>query len=147
MDFFTRIAEHTPQLNKNDNELLSYCIRNHTEIANLKVTELADRLFISPASVVRFCKKLGFSGYSDFKASLRMDLFEPEEMPRKSHPTDFFRDIHKTIEMVPEETVERIVELIHCSRRIELYAVGSRNARLRTCKAAADHRQGRLLLR
>ena len=27
--------------------------------------------------------------------------------------------------MVPEETVERIVELIHCSRRIELYAVGS----------------------
>ena len=125
MDFFTRIAEHTPQLNKNDNELLSYCIRNHTEIANLKVTELADRLFISPASVVRFCKKLGFSGYSDFKASLRMDLFEPEEMPRKSHPTDFFRDIHKTIEMVPEETVERIVELIHCSRRIELYAVGS----------------------
>ena len=115
MDFFTRIAEHTPQLNKNDNELLSYCIRNHTEIANLKVTELADRLFISPASVVRFCKKLGFSGYSDFKASLRMDLFEP----------DFFRDIHKTIEMVPEETVERIVELIHCSRRIELYAVGS----------------------
>ena len=90
MDFFTRIAEHTPQLNKNDNELLSYCIRNHTEIANLKVTELADRLFISPASVVRFCKKLGFSGYSDFKASLRMDLFEPEETPRKSHPTDFF---------------------------------------------------------
>ena len=76
MDFFTRIAEHTPQLNKNDNEILSYCIRNHTEIANLKVTELADRLFISPASVVRFCKKLGFSGYSDFKASLRMDLFE-----------------------------------------------------------------------
>ena len=125
MDFFTRIAEHTPQLNKNDNVLLSYCIRNHTEIANLKVTELADRLFISPASVVRFCKKLGFSGYSDFKASLRMDLFEPEETPRKSHPTDFFRDIHKTIEMVPEETVERIVELIHCSRRIELYAVGS----------------------
>lgn len=45
MDFFTRIAEHTPQLNKNDNEILSYCIRNHAEIANLKVTELADRLF------------------------------------------------------------------------------------------------------
>ena len=83
MDFFTRIAEHTPQLNKNDNELLSYCIRNHTEIANLKVTELADRVFSSPASVVRFCKKLGFSGYSDFKASLRMDLFEPEETPRE----------------------------------------------------------------
>lgn len=125
MDFFTRIAEHTPQLNKNDNEILSYCIRNHAAIANLKVTELADRLFISPASVVRFCKKLGFSGYSDFKASLRMDLFEPQETPRQAHPTDFFRDIQKTIQMVPEETVERIVELIHRSRRVELYAVGS----------------------
>jgi len=125
MDFFTRIAEYAPQLNKNDNEILSYCIRNHAEISGLKVTELADRLFISPASVVRFCKKLGFSGYAEFKASLRMDLFEPVEKPRESRPTDFFRDIQKTIQMVPEETVERIVERIHSSRRIELYAVGS----------------------
>lgn len=54
-----------------------------------------------------------------------MDLFEPEAAPRETRPTDFFRDIQKTIQMVPEETVERIVELIHRSRRIELYAVGS----------------------
>ena len=38
MDFSPALRITRPA-NKNDNELLSYCIRNHTEIANLKVTE------------------------------------------------------------------------------------------------------------
>lgn len=126
MDFFTRIAEHTPQLNRSDNEILSYCVRHHEQVARLKVTELADKLFISPASVIRFCKKLGFSGFAEFKASLRMELGEtPGTQKQDSRPTDFFRDIQKTIQMVSEETVERILELIHTKRRIEIYAVGS----------------------
>lgn len=126
MDFFNRIAEHTPQLNRGDNEILSYCIRQHETVAEMKVTELADHLFISPASVIRFCKKLGFSGFSEFKASLRMELGDTAAPHRQdSHPTDFFRDIQKTIQMVPEEGVERILERIHTCRRIEIYAVGS----------------------
>lgn len=42
MDFFTRIAERTPLLNRSDNEILSYCIRHHENVARFKVTELAD---------------------------------------------------------------------------------------------------------
>ena len=45
MDFFAHIAEHTPQLNRNDNEILSYCIRNHALVSTLKVADLAERLF------------------------------------------------------------------------------------------------------
>ena len=126
MDFFAHIAEHTPQLNRNDNEILSYCIRNHALVSTLKVADLAERLFVSPASVVRFCQKLGFSGFSEFKAALRIELADvPPPHRAESRPVDFFRDIHKTIQMVPEETVERILELIHTKRRIEIYAVGS----------------------
>lgn len=126
MEFYNRIAERTPLLNKSDNEILSYCIRNNKKIAEMKVKEVADALYTSPASVIRFCKKLGFSGFSEFKAALKVEIFEGNKAQTvQSHPTDFLKDVHKTIQLIQEDTIDRIVEKIHASRRVELYAAGS----------------------
>ena len=44
MDFYNRIAENTHLLNKSDNEILSYCIRNNKKISEMKVQQVADTL-------------------------------------------------------------------------------------------------------
>lgn len=126
MDFFNRIAENTHLLNKNDNEILSYCIRNNQQISNMKVQEVADSLYTSPASVIRFCKKLGFSGFSEFKTALKMETSRKAGSSQAEiHSYDFIRDIQKTEQLIQEETIERILELIRTKNRIEIYAVGS----------------------
>lgn len=126
MEFFNRVAENTHLLNKNDNEILSYCIRNNQKISEMKVQEVAEELYTSPASVIRFCKKLGFSGFSEFKAALKMELFQkPADQRGEIHSSDFLKDIQKTIHLIQEDTIERVLELIHTKRRIELFAVGS----------------------
>lgn len=126
MEFYNRIAERTPLLNKSDNEILSYCIRNNKAIAGMKVKEVADALYTSPASVIRFCKKLGFSGFSEFKAALKVEIFEGDKAkPAQSRPTDFLKDVHKTIQLIQEETIDRVIEKIHDCRRVEVYAAGS----------------------
>lgn len=126
MEFFNRIAENTSRLNKNDNEILSYCIRNHEAVSHMKVQEIAEALYTSPASIIRFCKKLGFSGFSEFKAALRVEIRqEPDTQKSEVRPIDFLRDIHKTTQLIQEETIEQILELIHTKNRIEVYAVGS----------------------
>ncbi len=126
MDFYSRIAENAHQLNKSDNEILSFCIRNNQTLSRMKVQEVADTLYTSPASVVRFCKKLGFSGFSEFKAGIRAELSQDSQNEgQKSHPTDFLKDVHKTIELIPEETIGRVLEKIHSCRRTEIYAAGS----------------------
>lgn len=124
MSFFHRIAENTQYLNKSDNEILSYCIRNNRKVSDMKVQEVAQALYTSPASVIRFCKKLGFSGFSEFKAALKMEMHQEEKTP-KVNSIDFLKDIHKTTRLIQEETVMEILELIHTKRRIELFAVGS----------------------
>lgn len=92
MEFYKRIAENTHLLNKSDNEILSYCIRNNKKISGMKVQEVADELYTSPASVIRFCKKLGFSGFSEFKAALKVETFQGKGNQREEcHPTDFFK--------------------------------------------------------
>lgn len=126
MDFYNRIAKNTNSLNKSDNEILSYCIRNNKKISEMTVQQVADELYTSPASVIRFCKKLGFSGFSEFKAALKVEIFQGDrENTEESHPTDFLKDVHKTIQLIQEDTIDRILDKIHESRRVEFYAAGS----------------------
>lgn len=127
MDFYNRIAENTHQLSKSDNEILSYCIRNNQKLSGMKVREVADELYTSPASVIRFCKKLGFSGFAEFKAALKVELSQDRRGDgwEDSHSTDFIKDVHKTLQLIPEETIDQLLERIHHSRRVEFYAAGS----------------------
>ncbi len=70
-----------------------------------------------------------------------MDSFEPEETPRKPHPTDFFRGYSQTYRDGSEETVERIVAGSTAAAALVLYAVGSSrmpgSGPLRGCKPSA----------
>lgn len=126
MDFYKRIAQNAQRLNKSDNEILSYCVRNNQKISGMKVQEVAQELYTSPASMIRFCKKLGFSGFSEFKAALRLELSGRQDRGEKENGSvDFLKDVHKTLQLVQEDTVDRILELIHKSRQVEIYAAGS----------------------
>ena len=102
MDFFNRIAENTQYLNKSDNEILSYCIQNNEKVSDMKVQEVAQVLYTSPASVIRFCKKLGFSGFSEFKAALKLEAHrESKKQVSEVNSIDFLKDINKTTQLIP----------------------------------------------
>jgi len=51
-----------------------YIQEHATEIEELKIRELATRLHVSTATILRFCKKLGCSGYAEFKYKFKDSL-------------------------------------------------------------------------
>ena len=68
----------------NDMELLvyDYLMKNKEKITYMTVRELADEVHVSTATVMRFCRKAGFDGYSEFKVKFKMFL---EEEKKKGH--------------------------------------------------------------
>ena len=105
MDFYKRIAENAHLLNKGDNEILSYCVRNNQRISEMKVQDVAEELYTSPASMIRFCKKLGFSGFSEFKAALKLELFQAHDSGGKENRSvDFLKDVQKTLQLFLRKT-------------------------------------------
>jgi|GEM_PF-1978709 len=44
------------------------------EIADLSIYELAEKCFVSPTTISRLCRKLGFLNYTDFKNSISGDV-------------------------------------------------------------------------
>ena len=51
-----------------------YVLENGEKVLNMSTKELAKATFTSPASIVRFCRKLEYEGYNDFKIALSAQL-------------------------------------------------------------------------
>lgn len=81
-----------------ESKVAKYVMKNYMDVLSYTVTELAEKANCSDATVVRFCRSLGYKGYQDFKISLSQDAIVP----------------HKHINPVLEEgdTVEEIIEKV-----------------------------------
>ena len=91
----------------------------------------------SDASVIRFCRDLGFSGFQEFKLALAGDLaLSPVELgtqPVPERPAEILdyvvRHAHQAIEatcqLVHLDAVERAAELIAAAPRTDLYGAGA----------------------
>ncbi|NRO73960.1 hypothetical protein IMAU20067_00795 [Lactobacillus helveticus] len=53
------------QLNKDEEKILLYMNEHRSELKNLSICELSKRTFISPSFIVKTCKKMKLSGYSE----------------------------------------------------------------------------------
>jgi DNA-binding MurR/RpiR family transcriptional regulator len=60
--------------NQVEEDSANYTLDNPQHVINFSVRELASELYISPSSIVRFTKKIGLTGYSDFKMKVASEL-------------------------------------------------------------------------
>ena len=58
------------RLNESDNQILKYIYGRGTDICNMSVQQFAAEVSCAPSSVIRFCRKIGFSGFSELKYAL-----------------------------------------------------------------------------
>jgi DNA-binding MurR/RpiR family transcriptional regulator len=70
-DLFSVFRNEGMKLSPRQRELCSYIIRNHKKIAFWTVEELARNSNISPATVVRTVKTLGFENYRDMMGKIQ----------------------------------------------------------------------------
>lgn len=83
----------------------------HT-FSNLSIISLADEIGVSEATIIRFCKKLGFSGYSEFKLRLASELGSASPSPTYN-PSDVPISPDDSIARVPDKIVAGTISGLH----------------------------------
>ncbi|RIH85182.1 MurR/RpiR family transcriptional regulator [Calidithermus roseus] len=123
----------TPALRK----IAEYVRENPEQLLYQTVVEVAEASGSSEASVIRFCRDLGFSGFQEFKLALASDLaanpvgLTPQENPRTApevleYVTHHARQaLEDTVRMLDLAVVEAVVERILGAKRLEFYGVGA----------------------
>lgn len=58
-------------LTKNDLRIYKFCQENPSDVYEMKIHELADRVYTTAPSISKLVKKLGFNNFQEFKVNIR----------------------------------------------------------------------------
>lgn len=75
---FSYIASKRNDLTLRENEIANFVIENPSFIVNNTITNIASKIGVSETSINRFCKKIGYKGFQDFKIALVQENFYRE---------------------------------------------------------------------
>ncbi|WP_029688187.1 MurR/RpiR family transcriptional regulator, partial [Thermoanaerobacter sp. A7A] len=125
-------------LKPSERKIAEYIIENADKISDLSVAELAKNSNTSEASVVRFCKSLGYKGYQDLKIKIAADYtYKTKSIQGFVNIDDDINtiivkisknnmdSIEKTMDMLDRNEVERAVIAILNANKIDIYGVGA----------------------
>jgi len=62
------------KLTESERQVTSFIENNPRIVINLSLEELSEKCYVSQASIIRLCKKLGTKGFADFKIRLASEL-------------------------------------------------------------------------
>jgi DNA-binding MurR/RpiR family transcriptional regulator len=133
-----------PSLSPAEQRVARVIIDEAATAARLTISDLAERARSSQATVVRFCRALGFGGYSELRLTLAAEAGRAAEATTAGEPvgsdiseTDDLAQVVKKIAFADaravEETavqidiavLEQVVELVVGARRVDIYGVGA----------------------
>ncbi|WP_018752423.1 MurR/RpiR family transcriptional regulator [Paenibacillus sanguinis] len=116
-----------------ENQIAQFVIHHPEFITQHTITALANEIGVSETSINRFCKKIGFKGFNDFKIAIAQDTFYREMQTRKKErreitpidglALDYNELVINTSAMISEDTLRYVAEALKQARRIHIFGI------------------------
>ena len=79
----------------------------------MTITDLSERAGVGDTTVIRFCRKLGFHGYQEFKLAVAQDLVKsPAFIEKQEESTDVPGDVAKTVTQKNIRMIQNTLDLL-----------------------------------
>ena len=119
-----------------ERRIADWLLENPGEIIPLSIVELAERCSCGEATIVRFARRHGFSGYQDMKISLAQESGKGSVSTTVSTEdsaaelfekvcNDIYLSLEKTKPVLDAEALQRACELISGAARIVIFGLGN----------------------
>ena len=117
------VNEVITNLNPLEYDIYFYLIQNKNMVISMKLKDLANQLHVSTAMITRVCQKLGFEGFGEYKAYLKLEEHEQVNTNtfQLEHIFNFFYSVDN--EMFYQE-IQEAVALIKEARDVIFYGIG-----------------------
>lgn len=114
----------------NDLEMMvhNYVMEHKDEVKYMTIRELAEAVHVSTSTIVRFCKKTGCDGYSEFKVQFKMFLKEEKENKKKAKDSgvdEIINFLHTVTSTKYEESIAEITQQIQEAKQLIFIGIGT----------------------
>lgn len=135
-NFIHSIECNMHHFTKTETILAKFIVAHPHEFAEMSINEVAGQLGISQATITRFCQKLSYTGFNEFRYELKRynELQGGVSSDREAESSDQLLSIHhdytdvidKTIAVNNVEVIQDVVEYMKAAKKIRIYGVGKK---------------------
>lgn len=118
----------TPDLTDFDMAIYKYISNHLDQVAYMRIRDLAAETHTSTTSILRFCKKFGCSGFSEFRIKLQMYSKEQKQQKIQSiDETAYIDFLNRTTQPFYKDKIREAVSLLQDKELILFLGEGSSN--------------------
>lgn len=126
MEVLGRINNRFASLSKSERLVAEFVQAYPDEIVSLSLQALAERCEVSDATVLRFCRSLGYSGFQDLKSTFIPELLKRGVSPHPemrgddsagSYLSVLWEDANRTVRQISSQSLNTIAASLVSSRR------------------------------
>lgn len=133
-----------------EKRIANYIVENITAIPHVYIEDLARSVYTSHSAVIRLCKKIGYSGFRDFKMAIAEAVHSQQHtlgsvdvnFPFDAHDSPMeiakkmadltINTINRTHAQLSDEVMGQAVTILSKAERIFLFAIGDSQVRGRS---------------
>ncbi|MFK3960776.1 MurR/RpiR family transcriptional regulator [Guptibacillus hwajinpoensis] len=126
------IRSYYPSLTKSEQKVADKVLADIDSVLYSSVTDLADMSGVGETTALRFCRKLGFKGYQEFKLTLAKTLSndsKEDEVDGQGMHYAIAKNtknvIDETLQMIDENLLNLCISAIDEAKHLHFYGVGT----------------------
>lgn len=138
-DTLLSIRSHINSLTKSESLVAAYVLQHASEVIYYSITDMSEKVKVGETTVIRFCRKLGFRGFQDFKLSLAQDLVTLDDTVNDDSIEEndsievlsgkiirsYNNILGETLKLVSASNYNKAIDLLEETENIYLFGVGS----------------------
>ena len=115
----------------NDLEMLvyNYVMEHKEQVKYMTIRELSEAVHVSTSTIIRFCKKTGCEGYSEFKVQFKLFLKEEKENRTKlmmdSGKDEIMYFLHTATSTEYEESIVEVTRVVQGAGQLIFVGIGT----------------------
>lgn len=128
MKYITMINSFYPSLSKTEKKVADYIKQVEDQIIYKSLQEVSLEASVGEATVLRFCRRIGYDGFQDMKLSIEQEAIKKtsnEETLITSVTDQLHRAIEDTRLVLHEENLIALVKLLEKANRVYLFGIGA----------------------
>lgn len=132
MNILSVISSYFPSLTKTEQKVAQFILSNPDEIEKMSINELSAVIGTGESTIVRFCRKIGYSGFLDFKMAMAKNQIAQNSVTEESNDSiesrtfqEIVSSLEETKEFIKSDSIEEAAIAIHETETIYVFAVGN----------------------
>ncbi len=130
MNYHKRISENIAKFNETDKRIYEKITELFDDFHDLVIAEIAQELYVSPNAIIRFAKKLGYTGFSEMKYSIIQEVASKKaiDAPKNNSTLDnverIIRATEITLNVNSEAFLKKATEALIKHKKIVFFSLG-----------------------